>query len=266
MGVHGQLEETGVSDAALQHARLQELIAAFADGELARDEMRVVEAHLLHCAECRRELELQQGVSRALAADPGVPPASAALRRRIEWMGEPVADDGDRGGSRLRRWAAPSLAAAALLAIAGGTAVHRGRTPDALGDIAVVRDAIADCRRVTARNFPRKPDLHALAEGLQFAIPVLDRPELELFSTWKTTVGGAPAAALAYRWRGIVVVEYAFPAELMRSEPAMGKALESAGFYARSELGQGVVALLRDGSATLLVADAPPEELRRLIL
>ena len=43
-------------------------------------------------------------------------------------------------------------------------------------------------------------------------------------------------------------------------------ALSRAGFYAASELGQGVVAVVAKGSGTVLIASAPPEELRRLIL
>ena len=128
------------------------------------------------------------------------------------------------------------------------------------------RDAIADCGRATARNFPRKADLRAVGEALEFPIRALNRPDTELFSTWKTTLAGAPAAGLAYRWRGIVVVQYSAPTGLLRQQPGVGEALSSAGFYARSELGQGVLAVVEDGSGTLLIADAPPEELRRLIL
>jgi hypothetical protein len=117
-----------------------------------------------------------------------------------------------------------------------------------------------------ARNFPRKPDLHAVAEGLQFPIRALDRPDAELFSTWKTTLAGVPAAGLAYRWRGIVVVQYAIPAELIRRQPQLDRALRRTGFYAASDQGQGILAFLADGSGTLLVGDAAPEVLRQLIL
>jgi len=130
----------------------------------------------------------------------------------------------------------------------------------------MMRDALADCRRAMARNFPRKADLKAVGDGLQFPIRALDRPGLELFSTWKTTLAGSPAAGLAYRWRGIVVVQYSVSIELMRGQPGLGEALREDGFYAATELGQGILAILADGSGTLLVANAPPEELRRLVL
>jgi anti-sigma factor RsiW len=77
-----------VIDAAIQHARLVRRIAAFVDGELSRGQMRAVQGHLAHCIRCRRELALQKSLAEALGRE-SVPAASALLRRRIEWMGEP---------------------------------------------------------------------------------------------------------------------------------------------------------------------------------
>ena len=255
-----------MSEVALDHALVQKLVGAFADGELPRDEASVVQEHLRTCSRCQRELALQQALSRALAQEPARE-ASAALRRRIEQLGRPAWRD--RTFLSSRRWAAPAAAALVVIGVAAGTMLlrHRlghGNTP--IAEIPVFRDAVADCRRVMARNFPRKADLRAVAEGLQFPIRALDRPDAELFSTWKTTLAGAPAVGLAYRWRGIVVVQYAVPAELLRQQPEVGEALRAAGSYAASERVRGIVAFVADGRGTLLVADAPPEELRRLIL
>ena|SRR5712692_1521469 len=254
-----------MTEAALEHALLQELVAAFADGELPPEEGRVVQEHLRSCARCQRELALQQDLSRALGQEPARG-ASVGLRRRIEQMGPPT----PRRGAFLwnRRWAAPAAAALVLIGIAGGTALlaRRGDAGRPIAEGPLLRDAVADCRRAMARNFPRKADLQAVAEGLQFPIRALDRPDAELFSTWKTILAGSPAAGLAYRWRGIVVVQYAVPTELIQQQPEVGEALRAAGFYAASERGQGIIAFLADGSGTLLVADAPPEELKRLIL
>ena len=255
-----------MSEVALDHALVQKLVGAFADGELPGDEARTVQEHLRTCARCQRELALQQALSRALAQEPAGE-ASAALRRRIEQLGRPAWRD--RTFLSSRRWTAPAAAALVVIGIAAGTMLlrHRpghGSTP--IAEIPVFRDAVADCRRVMARNFPRKADLHAVAEGLQFPIRPLDRPDAELFSTWKTTLAGAPAVGLAYRWRGIVVVQYAVPAELIRQQPQVVEALHRTGFYAGSDQGQGILAFLADGSGTLLVGDVAPEMLRQLIL
>ena len=70
-----------MTEAALEHARLLELVAAFADGELSRDQGRVVREHLRTCARCGRELALQQDLARALAQEP-VRGSSADLDRK----------------------------------------------------------------------------------------------------------------------------------------------------------------------------------------
>jgi len=254
-----------MTDAALQHSRLRDRVAAFADGELPLDEARSVREHLRTCAQCQRELALQQDLSRALAQEP-IRQASPDLRRRIGLVGVSTA----RRSPLIwnRRWAAPA-AAALVLIVAGGAIVQRGHLPFAArpaAEIPVLRDALADCRRVMGRNFPKKADLQAVSQGLPFPLRTLDRADAELFSTWKTTLAGTPAVGLAYRWRGIVVVQYAVPTELVREQREIGKALRKAGFYAASEQGQGIVAFLAGGSGTLLLSDAPPEELRQLLL
>jgi anti-sigma factor RsiW len=253
-----------MTEAAVEHARLQAWVAALADGELSADEARIVQEHLLGCARCRRELVLQKGLSRSLAKEP-LREASAGLRRRIERLGAPAPQSG--AWLRNRRWAASAIAALVLIGVAFGTALREwGGQSRSMAEIPLLRDALADCRRATARNFPRKADLEATGEGLGFPIHPLHRPGAELFSTWRTTLAGSPAAGLAYRWRGIVVVQYAVPAELIRQQADMGAALGRAGFYVASDHGEAVLAFLANGSGTLLMADAPVEELRRLML
>jgi len=258
--------------AAVDHAVLQDLVGAFADAELPRGEARVVEEHLRTCAWCRRELALQRGLSSALAREP-VRGASPRLRRRIEQLELPTSR------SRLvqwTRWAAPAAAAlvpialvlgAALASVGIGNAGARlaGRA-EAIAQSPLLRDAVANCRGVMARNFPNAADVPAVAAGLPFPVGALDRPDVQLFSTWKTTLAGSPAAGLAYRWRGIVVVQYVVPAELIRQQPGFPEGLRGDGIYFASDRGQGVVASIAGGRGTLLVGDAPPETLRRLIL
>src|SRR5437762_1432318 len=79
-------------------------------------------------------------------------------------------------------------------------------------------------------------------------------------------LSGSPAAGLAYRWRGIVVVQYAVPAEVIRREPHLDEAVRRSGFYAGSDQGPGILAYLADESGTLLIGEAPPEQLEGLML
>src|SRR5712671_775623 len=109
-----------MSEVALDHALVQKLVGAFADGELPRDEASVVQEHLRTCARCQRELALQQGLSRALAQEPARE-ASPVLRRRIEQLGPPAWRV--RTFLSSRPWAAPAIAALVVIVIAAGTVV-----------------------------------------------------------------------------------------------------------------------------------------------
>jgi Putative zinc-finger len=249
-----------MSDSGIDHALVQDSIAAFADGELGADERQFVENHLRSCASCRRELDTQRRVSAALGPPPAVF-ASNDLRRSVQQIGRPAR----RTAISYARWAVPAALALLLFGI-GGRTVFRSRFAErdsAVATVPLLRDAVADCRRVMGRNFPRKADLRAVAEGLPFAVEAVDRPGAELFSTWKTTLAGSPAAGLAYRWGGMVVVQYAVPAELIRHVPAMAEAIRKAGSYSISEGGQAIVA---DARGSLFVAEGSPERLRRLVL
>ena len=103
MGTQGSYQHRRAKPEAPGHARMQRTIGALADGELSAQEARAVEEHVRGCDRCRRELRLQQDVSRALARQ-RVPPASSGLRRAIESIGVPsvelVAVDPLRAGPR----------------------------------------------------------------------------------------------------------------------------------------------------------------------
>ncbi|MFL5310317.1 MAG: zf-HC2 domain-containing protein [Myxococcales bacterium] len=264
-----------MSEPAIGHALLQQLVAALADGELPRSEASAVQEHLRICARCQREMALQQGVSSALAREPAGA-ASDTLRRRIERMSSPAPR---RSAPPWSRWAVPAAAAMVAVAIVGGAALvsigvgrtgtllaGRGERRTPVAQIPLLRDALADCSRAMARNFPRQADVHAVAKGLQFPVRALERPGAELFSTWKTTLAGSPAAGLAYRWRGTIVVQYLVSSDAIQRQPEVGEVLRAGGVYTASDRGQAIVALLASGTGTVLLADALPEELTGLVL
>ena len=243
----------------LDHARLQEMVAAFADHELPPEQMLAVEEHLKSCTRCQRELEAQRRISRALAHEPPARGASARLRRRVEEIGAPSS----RFESR-RRWVAVGAAAAVALGVAAGSLLQRNRGAPAV-DALVIRDSLADCRRVMGRNFPKKADLAGTAAGLGFPVRALPAPAGGPFSTWRTTLAGAPAAGLAYRWRGGVVVQYVVSRDVIRREPLLAAALRD-GSWSTTAQGQAILVQMRDDAATVLVGDGPVEDLRQLML
>src|SRR5258706_8716241 len=116
------------------------LAMAFLDDELAGEERRELELHLLDCASCRQHVEGERGdielVRKALVA----PPASALLKARIARALD--AEDVAVARSERRRWSqwvlpgsAMFAAAAAILAFVGvGVPSHSGSP--AIADIA----------------------------------------------------------------------------------------------------------------------------------
>ena len=65
-----------------RHRVLSDLLAAHADDELPPETASQVEAHLVGCARCRRELAVHHAVRRRLGEAP-LPPAPRALHDRI---------------------------------------------------------------------------------------------------------------------------------------------------------------------------------------
>src|SRR5918999_6360111 len=65
-----------------QHQVLIELLAAYADGELPPETTSQIDAHLVGCARCRRDLAMHQAVRKRLGVEPPLA-APPALRERI---------------------------------------------------------------------------------------------------------------------------------------------------------------------------------------
>jgi hypothetical protein len=71
----------------LHHNKVREMLGAFADDELPRPTHQLIATHLLECARCQSELELQQSIAQALQlAPPRVAPLE--LRLRIQRLTE----------------------------------------------------------------------------------------------------------------------------------------------------------------------------------
>lgn len=95
-------------------------LTAYVDDELGADARRLVVEHLASCLSCRREVEQLRTLRRWLADLPQIAPGAtfaADFARRL--AAEPKPGAARRGrGARVRRWVAPALAAAAVLALA----------------------------------------------------------------------------------------------------------------------------------------------------
>jgi anti-sigma factor RsiW len=259
-----------------RHRVLIDLLGAYADGELPSETASQIDAHLVGCARCRRELDVHETMRRRLAAEPPAA-ASPALRARIAAAvaaaPAPVAPPApalQRVRSTTRRWM--TLAAAALLVVgASGTAVWRMRAdaPEAraaramrplpaMAGVPLLRDVVADYRRVVAGDLPgRARDLGATRGAVPFAVEPLRAPALRLLGVWTTELGGEPAAVLAYRWHDALVLQYVVSEERFFRTPALRAAVAAGHMAGGIDGAQHVVAWPTDAAGTVLVADLP---------
>src|ERR671915_968252 len=80
----GELGESAAERAAREerHQVIIELLGAYADGELPPETTSQIDAHLIGCVRCRRDLAMHQAVRRRLGVEPPLA-APPALRDRI---------------------------------------------------------------------------------------------------------------------------------------------------------------------------------------
>ena len=262
-----------------QHQVLIDLLGAYADGELPPETTSQIDAHLVGCVRCRRELAVHRAMRRRLGFEPPVA-APPALRERIVAaiaatpVPAAVADPTPRPLAILARPTvfAPILALVIAAAVGAGYLVRQAATPVSLapisasiGTIPLLQDVLTDYRRVVAGDLPgRARDLDAVRSAVPFPIEPLRSPNVRLLAAWTTTLGQEPAVVLAYRWDDRIVLQYVVSEQRFFQHPAMRQAIAGGGLLAARDGAQGIVAWPTATAGTVLIADVPPEQLRPL--
>lgn len=260
-----------------RHDVLRDLLAAHADGELPAETASQIEAHLVGCARCRRELDVHDVVRRRLAGE-ATPAASPQLRARIaaavaaapppppEQAPAPVR------GSRARLAVAMVAAVAALSA--GTLAVRARGAPDvalrpvagAVAGVPLLRDVVADFRRVAAGDLPgRARDLDGVRAAVPFAVAPLQAAELRLLGAWTTDLAGEPAAVLAYRWDDRLVLQYIVSEERFFRAPAVRAGVAGGHLAGAVDGAQAVVAWPAAAAGVVVVSDVALERLAAVL-
>ncbi len=262
-----------------QHQVLIDLLAGYADRELPPETTSQIDAHLIGCVRCRRELAVHMAMRRRLGFEPPVaaPPAlRERIRAAIAAMPAPVeipVPEPDRF-SHLRRAGALVAIAAIMIAAGIGAAnlVRRTAPASALAPLTarattvpLLRDALADYRRVVAGDLPgRARDLDAVRSAVPFPIEPLRDPSVRLIAAWPTQLGDDPAVVLAYRWDDRIVLQYVVSEQRFFQHPALRQAVAGGGLLAARDGPQGIVAWPTASAGAILVGDAPPDQLRAL--
>lgn len=261
-----------------RHQVLASLLGAYADGELPLETCSQIDAHLLGCGRCRREVEMHAVVRARLGTAPMVL-ASAALRERVRQQialtppAPATANAMAETGLRRRRNVLMAMAGLACVAVVISVLAWRARPAPAAPDLAVVQatavplfsQVLADYRRVTSGDLPgRARDLDAVRAAVPFPVEVLAHPSARLLAAWSTDLQGEPAAVLAYRWNDRLVLEYLIAEPTFFRDPGLRTPI-AAGKLITATIGeQGLVAWAAPQSGVVLVADVTPVELAAL--
>ena len=260
-----------------QHQVLIDLLGAYADRELPPETTSQIDAHLVGCVRCRRELAVHHAMRRRLGVEPPIA-APPALRERIAAAiaatPVPVPIPAPRGEAMFRRPLMIAALAVAVVATGVGSTVlvryrHEGAALAPLSTttsaVPLLRDVLADYRRVVAGDLPgRARDLEAVRSAVAFPIEPLVGSGVRLLAAWTTDLGGEPAVVLAYRWDDRILLQYVVSEERFFQHPALRRAVADGGLLAARDGAQGIVAWPTASAGTVLIADLPPERLRMI--
>lgn len=262
-----------------RHQVLIDLLGAYADRELPPETTSQIDAHLVGCVRCRRELAVHHAMRRRLGFEPPVA-APPALRERIAAaiaatpIPVTVAPPVPLRLAVLRRPMVMAAVIAASLFVGTGALLFVRHAPESaplaplstsVASVPLLRDALLDYRRVVAGDLPgTSRDLDAVRSAVPFPIEPLRAPGVRLLGAWTTDLAGDPAVVLAYRWDDRLVLQYVVPEQRFFQHSALRQAVAGGGMLAASDGAQGIVAWPTASAGTLLIADVPPAQLRSL--
>lgn len=273
----GRMQPEDDATREARHELLATLLAAYVDGELPPETTAQIDAHLLGCRRCRREVTVHQSLVTRLtrATRPAV---SAALANRLQEaiaaapiaaprdvVGAPLPDGSPTVATSRRRWIVGATAVTAVIAVAlvfdvrGRTSVIPALQPAAFvvgAPVPLLELVAANFRTASARDLPgRARDLETVRRAVPFTVEPLRSTDLQLVAAWTTDLDGEVAAVLAYKWRETLVLQYVVSeAWLFRSLPMRGAFAEGRAVAAESP-GAGMLSWSSGQGSSIVVAD-----------
>ena len=272
-------ERPGDDDAReARHQVLATLLGAYADGELPPETASQIDAHLLGCARCRREVALHAAVRERLTREPQVLASSAFRDRIMQEIANTRLPSGAAVIETRRWWESTRVRAGAALtvvALATAVAVSQWRSAataapttssriDAEG-VPLFATILDDYRRVMAGDLPgRARDLDAVRAAVPFPVQPLHGAGLSLLAAWSTDLRGEPAAVLAYRWHDRLVLEYLVAEPVFFRHSGIRGPIAAGQLVSAVSSAQGMLAWAAPQSGAILVGDVAPDELSAL--
>lgn len=269
-------ERPGDDDAReARHQVLATLLGAYADGELPAETSSQIDAHLLGCARCRREVDIHAAVRTRLSIESTVS-ASPALRERIRAqiartpMPAAVAPPAPWWRSTGARIAVASalvtgIAVFALVRVQNSRAASRPMSTVEVSAVPLLGQVLDDYRRVFSGDLPgRARDLDAVRASVPFPVEPLQAPDLRLVAAWSTNLEGEPAAVLAYRRHDRLVFQYLISEPTFFRHSGLRIPIAGGSLVSASSGAQAMVAWAAPESGAILVGDVSPGELSAL--
>lgn len=273
------------SDEAIRESRhevLRELLGAYADRELPPETTAQIDAHLIGCIACRRELEVHDSLRARLASEPPAA-ASPALRARITAAldAAPAPQIAVVRGTadvvlvhrRITWIAIAGWVTAALLAVILGARIELDRNAVAgarpiaspVQSVPLLGGIVDDYALVSKGELPgRARDLSAVRAAVPFPIEPLRASNLRLIAAWTTTVGAEPAAVLAYRLDDRLIVQYLVAEDVFFRHPAVRAAVADRHLLTGADGSRSLVAWPGAAAGTVLIGDVPSPWLERI--
>lgn len=256
----------------MRRGHVQELLAAYLDGELPAAERREVERHLPGCRRCREALQrVRRGAELARELEIESLPAEAEARIRSAIREATRAEEAREGPTGFRRrtvrWAAAAAAAAALLVLlawwaAPGVEVERAQGPPTrLEEVALAARAelLEGAPLDLVTDSPEEARRWLEARGLSAALAVersrAERREIALAGAWEVSRPGLRAAAVSYRVDGHPVLLIAAREETVPDAPRWG--VFGKRVLYRRDGGAKLLTWTNSGKAYTLVSDLP---------
>ncbi len=270
-------ERPGDDDAReARHQVLATLLGAYADGELPPETVAQIEAHLLGCARCRREVEVHAVLHQRLQREP-MAAASDSLRDRIAAQIAAVqsAPPEPRQVATLPWWrsTAVQVVMTVLVALLASGVLLRDRVaaPAArvaqveVSAVSLLQQVLSDYRDVVSRDLPgRARDLDAVRSAVPFPVQPLTGDGVRLLAAWSTDLQGEPAAVLAYRWHDRLVLQYLVSEPMFFRHPSVRTAVADGASVSAVSASQGIVAWAAPESGAILIGEARPADLLAL--
>lgn len=270
-----------------RHQRLATLLGAFADGALPAETVSQIDAHLLGCQRCRREVQVHRSLRSRLEREP-LPAASASFRDRIiasvaaaptpqwETLAAPAIAPSTVENPRRSVWSRSgvtwvaigilaAIIVSALFAMVAMPSMRHADSVVAAESVPLIISALDDYHRVMKGELPgRGRDLAAIRESVGFPVQPIEAPGLSLLAAWTTTLNGQPAAVLAYRIDDHVMLQYVVSELDLYRSPDLRNAFAGGRILAAHDGQQSVVVWPQSSAGSVIVADLPSGRLESL--